>query len=241
MTTSNQRYSELDFLRGMAVLAMIAYHLCFDLSLYYGYPIAVETGGLQLFARATATLFLTLVGICFVISWERTEPSLRKTKSVKRAGIIILGGMLVTAVTLIIDPTTFVIFGILHLIGVATLIQYVARPLRRWNLLLGALIFSTAFVFPTSGLSSALLLPFGIMSKGFTSVDYYPLLPWLGPIFIGMGLGDVLYIPERHTKLALLDALQWPRWILWFGRKSLWIYFIHQPILLLILWMLLGK
>lgn len=241
MTPSDQRFSELDFLRGIAVLAMIAYHLCFDLSLYYGYPIAVESGGLQLFARATATLFLTLVGICFVISWERTLPDGRRKKYLQRAAVIFFGGMIVTLATWIIDPGTFVIFGILHLIAVATLIQYLVRPLRKWNLLLGFLLLSTAFFLPTSGLATPLLLPLGIMSKGFTSVDYYPLLPWLGPVLIGMGIADFLYIPERHPNLALLDALQWPRWILWTGRKSLWIYFVHQPILLPILWMLLGE
>jgi uncharacterized membrane protein len=241
MNLSDQRFGELDFLRGIAVLAMIAYHLCFDLSLYYGYPIAVESGGLVLFARATATLFLTLVGICFVISWERTAPDARRKKYVQRAAIIFFGGMIVTFATWIIDPETFVIFGILHLIAVATLIQYLVRPLRKWNLLLGLLVLSTAFFLPTSGIATPLLLPLGILSKGFTSVDYYPLLPWLGPVLIGMGLGDLLYVPQRRERLEPFDDIQWPHWILWTGRKSLWIYFVHQPILLLILWMLLGK
>ncbi len=241
MTSSDTRYPELDLLRGLAVLAMIAYHLCFDLSVYYGYPIAVESGWLSIAARMTAFVFLTLVGICFVISWEHTHPDVRMRKYGTRALVMIAGGMIVTGVTWMIDPGTFVIFGILHLIGVATIVQYGARPLQQWNLLLGILIMSTAFFLPIAALSTPILLPFGIMNKGFSSVDYYPLLPWLGPIIIGMGLGDVLYAPERHSVLTLFDTVQWPRWILWTGRRSLAIYFVHQPVLLLLLWMLLGR
>ena len=237
----DKRYQELDALRGIAVLAMIAYHLCFDLALYYGYPLFPESGGLMVFARITASAFLALTGICFVISWERTAPEKRWRKYAKRALIILAGGMIVTVVTFLVDPTTFVIFGILHLIAVATVLQCLVRPLRRWNLLLGFAILSTAFFLPTGEISSAFFLPFGIMQKGFISVDYYPLLPWLGPVLIGMGLGDLLYVPERRERLSRLDAIAWPTWLLWTGRKSLPIYFVHQPILLLLLWILLAR
>jgi len=238
---TDKRYPELDALRGLAVLAMIAYHLLFDLYLYYGYLIPIESFGSQAYARITACVFLALVGICFVISWERTAPKARLRKYGRRALIILGGALVVTLVTWIIDPPTFVIFGILHLIGIATFVQYLVRPLRKWNILLGLFILSTIFFLPTGELGTPLLLPFGILEKGFTSVDYYPLFPWLGPILIGMGLGDVLYVPERHERLEPFDDVQFPKWLLWTGRKSLWIYFAHQPVLLLILWMLLHN
>lgn len=238
---TDKRYPELDALRGLAVLAMIAYHLLFDLSLYYGHPIPIESFGYQLYARVVASVFLALVGICFVISWERTPPKARLKKYAKRAAILFAGGLLVTLVTWIIDPPTFVIFGILHLIAVTTVIQYLVRPLRKWNILLGLLILSTIFFLPTGDLGTPLLLPFGILEKGFTSVDYYPLLPWLGPVLIGMGIADYLYVPARLERLEPFDDVQFPRWLLWTGRKSLWIYFAHQPVLLLLLWLLLGR
>ncbi len=241
MTNLNQRYPELDCIRGLAVLGMIAYHLGFDLSHYYGFGFDVTTGMFAAFARFTASVFLMLIGICFVISWERTAPGFRRWKYGKRALVILASGMIVTIITWIIDPSTFVVFGILHLIAIATVIQSVIRPLRTWNLLLGTLLFLTAFVLPTGAITTPLLLPFGIMNKGFISVDYYPLLPWLGPVLIGMGLGDVLYIPQRQAFLLIFNRIQWPKWLLWTGRKSLPIYFIHQPLILLILWMVLGR
>ena len=155
--------------------------------------------------------------------------------------MILAGGMIVTLVTWLIDPETYVIFGILHLIGVATVIQLFVRPLKQWNVLLGMIVLLIGFVLPNGGVSTALLLPFGIMSRGFVSVDYYPLLPWLGPILIGMSLGDAFYIPERRSFLSVLENIRRPRWLLWIGRKSLPLYFIHQPIILLLLWILLGR
>lgn len=241
MTQHPERYPELDSLRGAAVLAMIAYHAYFDLSFYYGYDLGMAHPLSAFVARATASLFLLLTGMCFVISFERSAPEVRLKKYLKRAVIILAGAMIVTLVTWFFDPETFVVFGILHLIGVAILMQYLVRPLKRWNVLLGALIFSTALFLPTGNISTPLLLPLGIMNEGFSSVDYYPLLPWLGPILIGMGLGDLLYIPRRRELLMHLDRIRWPRWLLWTGRRSLPIYFIHQPLLLLLLRVLLGR
>jgi uncharacterized membrane protein len=159
----------------------------------------------------------------------------------KRAGLVFGGGIVVTLVTWIIDPATFVIFGILHLIATATLVQWTLRRFGVWNLLIGALVFATAFFLPMGDFGTPLLLPFGILQKGFTSVDYYPLLPWLGPAIMGIGIGDLLYVPERKDVLLPLDDVQWPRWLLWTGRRSLFVYFAHQPVLLLLLWLLLGR
>ena len=241
MEQTAKRYPELDSLRGAAVLAMIAYHVCFDLSFYYGYDVGINTGLSVFFARATASLFLMLTGICFVISYERTVLTERMMKYAKRAGIVLGGGMIVTLVTWLLDPATFVVFGILHLMGTAILLQYLVRPLRRWNIILGALVCATAFLVPNGTVSTSLLLPLGIMNKGFMSVDYYPLLPWFGPIVIGMGIGDLFYIPKRSASLSFFDTFRWPPWLLWIGKKSLLIYFIHQPIVLLLLWLLLGR
>lgn len=240
--TKPERYPELDWLRGIAVIAMIAFHLCFDLSVYYGFAFDVTSGASGVFARGTACIFLMLIGICFVISWERTARQQRRRKYAQRAFMILCGGMIISLVTWIVDPSTFVVFGILHLISVSTVIQYVLRPLKRFHILLGTLISAAAFVLPTTtSIETSLLLPLGIMPQGFASVDYYPLLPWLGPVLIGMGLGDALYIPRRRTFLSCLEKVRRPRILLWIGRKALVIYFIHQPVILLLLWMILGR
>lgn len=235
MSTEHRRYPELDALRGIAVLLMIAYHLAFDLSFFYGIDIPLFPN--EILARSIAAVFLLLIGICYVISVQRTAPGDRWKKSWKRALLVLAGAAVVSGATWIFDPASFVRFGILHLIGVSALLQPLPCRLRRWNILLGASVLLTLLVLPQSG--SAWLLPFGFMPSGFFSVDYYPLLPWFGVILLGMGIGDVLYVPKQAAILHRLSALKYPSWLLWIGRRALVLYVVHQPIILLVLWMTL--
>jgi uncharacterized membrane protein len=66
-------------------------------------------------------------------------------------------------------------------------------------------------------------------------VDWYPVLPWLGPVLIGLALGLALY-PQgrrgpwgahlREPSRASLAGLP--------GRHALPVYLLHQPVLLLL-------
>ncbi len=211
------RRPELDLLRTFAILGMIIYHTAFDLAVFYGWDIDVLHGGWRLFARGVATLFLLLVGISFVISWNRNPSYI---KQIRRAGIVLGCAMLITLVTYIAVGDQYVRFGILHLIGTSALILPLFVRLGSWNLFLGiALIIAGQWVPPPS----------------FSSVDYFPPLPWLGVILIGMGMGNWVYIHHayniRHTPYNILTLP---------GRYSLWIYMMHQPIIIGIVWIILG-
>jgi len=238
------RYPELDALRGIAVWMMVLYHLLFDLAYFYGWQIPIYDGGWKIFARTAAILFLLLVGVCFVISWERSlravetprwgvsETRQRRVsttiygKYLRRGLFIFGGGMVISLVTKLFAGDMYVRFGVLHLIGFSTLLLPFFTPLKEWNALLGLFII-TFYTFTPS-------------TPPTPSLDYFPLLPWLGVILIGMALGHIFYSPSRLALLQKLDSLPYPRALLWSGRRSLWIYFVHQPVLLIFLGFLLG-
>ncbi len=222
------RYPELDALRGIAVWMMVLYHLLFDLAYFYGVQIPIYDGGWRIFARAAASLFLLLVGICFVISWNRAPQRGAPTtygKYLRRGLLIFAGGMVISLATYLIAGDMYVRFGALHLIGFSTLLLPFFTPLKKWNALLGLFIITfTPSHFHT-----------------FTpSLDYFPLLPWSGVILVGMALGSILYAPSQQPILQKFDHVPYPRSLLWSGRRSLWIYFVHQPVLLLLLSVALG-
>jgi uncharacterized membrane protein len=78
------------------------------------------------------------------------------------------------------------------------------------------------------------LLPFGIHSPGFSSFDYFPLIPWLGVFLIGAGLGKSVYVSRRsllprHLPQTFVNAA---------GRHSLLIYIAHQPVIMGVLYVL---
>jgi len=239
---TEQRFPELDALRGIAVWMMVTYHLLFDLTYFYDFAIPIYDGGWRIFARSAAALFLLLVGICFVISWERS-PIYKKY--FRRGLIIFCGGMLISLVTYFIAPHAYVRFGILHLIGVSALLQPFFVRLKQWNLPLGFfIIFLSLSIFLRGSETRATIPAFLGLPLGLTppasSLDYFPLFPWLGVILIGMSIGKMLYIPSRRLFLRTFDQVPFPRLLLWSGKRSLWIYFLHQPILFALLSLALG-
>jgi uncharacterized membrane protein len=78
------------------------------------------------------------------------------------------------------------------------------------------------------------LFPFGFRYFGFSSGDYYPLLPGLGWFLLGAVLGKTLY----HKKQSLLPTLRHISFLCLCGQHSLPIYLLHQPLFAAILFVL---
>jgi uncharacterized membrane protein len=232
------RYPEIDMFRGIAILMMIFFHIVFDLS-FFGISAAdVSSGFWKYFAYATASLFLLIVGISLTISHARAATSLSgyhlALKFVYRgAGIFILG-LVVTAVTFLYLNEGFIVFGILHLIGVSVMISPLFFRFKKYNLVWGLLFIITGYFLAMVN-GPAWLLPLGIHPATFWSVDYEPVFPWTGVVLIGMGLGEYLY-PGGVRKFAIPDIPSFfVQPLAFLGSHSLMIYLIHQPLIILLL------
>jgi uncharacterized membrane protein len=81
----------------------------------------------------------------------------------------------------------------------------------------------------------------GLSPSNFFSVDYFPLFPWLGVVLGGYGLS--FFITNTLQRLDALHIFRSPHSsvLSWPGRHSLLIYLLHQPILLGVLWLVLGS
>ena len=126
-----------------------------------------------------------------VLLRNRSGSALAKKFLLRGAGIFSLG-LLVTAATWLYLGEGFIIFGILHLIGVSVMLSPLFFRFRRYNLIIGSCCILAGF-FLTGIYGPWWLLPFGIHPAGFTSVDYTPLFPWFGVVLIGIGIGNFLY------------------------------------------------
>ena len=239
----NQRFWEIDSLRGLAIVMMVTFHLIFDLYYFGIFGFNVHSGFLWWFARVTAFIFIFLVGVSLSLSYSRTALSAnygsQKSlfyKYLKR-GLKIFGyGLIITAVTWLFIGEGFIIFGILHLIGIAIIIEYIFLKHKYANLFLG-LIFITAGIYLTSFTFDFYgLLWLGFTPNNFYTLDYFPLLPWLGVVSLGIFLGNTLYQNyTRHFKLPNFSKYSLIRLSGFLGRHSLLIYIIHQPLLIIIL------
>lgn len=245
-----QRFWEIDFLRGVAVILMITYHFLFDLSFFGIYHFNIFSGMLWYFPRLIAFTFIFLVGISLHLSYTRTQMQGLYTKEIdfffkylKRGLWIFFLGLLITLATWIFIRAEFIQFGILHFIGLAIIIQY---PLLRYNQryrylnLVSGLIFITAGLYLTSfTYNFSWLLWLGFIPQYLQTVDYFPLLPWLGVVSLGIFTGGILYKNyQRRFKLPDLSQYLPIKTFCFLGQHSLLIYFIHQPILILLLYLL---
>lgn len=240
---TRSRLWEIDFSRGIAILMMVLFHTIFDISFFGIAPVDVATGFWRYFAYATASLFLLIVGVSLVISHARARQLISGValtlKFVYRGIFIFALGLLVTLGTWLYLREGFVIFGILHLIGISVMISPLFFRFGKWNALLGFVCITAGLII--SGMNGpAFLLPFGIIPTGFSSVDYTPLLPWFGVVLIGMGIGEYIY----PSGVRMFSLRQLPGFFVsplsFLGRHSLVIYLVHQPIIIFLLSLVTG-
>lgn len=240
-----KRYIELDLLRTAAVLGMLIYHTAFDLQSMFGVDIDVLHGPWKVFQELIATTFLLLVGISFAISFDRTPAAKRQMKFLRR-GLIVLGcAMAVTGATYYSDPSTYIRFGVLHLIGVSIFLLPLVARMKHWHLEMAAVIIVAHQWVSYIRLPTSFLLPLGLRYTGFRTLDYFPLIPWFGVMVIGYVIGQRCYVEHltwrKHLPLLLQTESQKLKTLTIPGRYALMIYMIHQPVIVLILWMIFPQ
>jgi uncharacterized membrane protein len=111
------------------------------------------------------------------------------------------------------------------------LAPFVAR-LGLWNAALGVAVILVGLTIKDERSDVPGLLLLGWEPTGGAGVDYYPLLPWFGPVLLGIAVGTALYPGGRPGRWSGRLAGAPPRWLTAPGRRSLIIYLVHQPVLI---------
>ncbi len=233
-----QRLWEVDSLRGFAIVEMVFYHFVWDLSFFGLTQATLVVGPWQWFARSIATLFIFTMGVSLTLSYNRERRKLGHGHlfgKYLRRGLMIFGwGMVITVATYFFIGRGFVIFGILHLLGLSVVLAYPFLKANRWvTLAAGSGIILAGILVDPLRSDSAWLVWLGIKQTGSYMVDYYPVLPWSGIALLGVFVGHTLYPGGRRTfSLPDWGGLPPLRGLQFLGRHSLLIYLIHQPIII---------
>jgi uncharacterized membrane protein len=226
----SKRWPALDAARGLALVAMFVFHLCWDLAYFRLTPDGFTDSPLfHGFGHAIAASFVLIAGTGLTLAARR---GLDLHSAVMRIGLIALAALAVSAVTYLIFPDAFIWFGILHLIGLASLLclPLIAAP-ASLVLALALIALILPLLMSEPALDAPVLQWLGLGTHPPITNDWRPLLPWIGVMMLGLLAGRRI---ASHG-LPLCDAWA-PRGILgralvWGGRHTLSLYLAHQPVL----------
>lgn len=230
-----ERFPEIDFTRGIALVMMLVSNFVTDLQFFNNYAGFAEFW--WWFARITAFMFIFLVGLSLNVSYARAkrEGKANFSKYLKRGLFIFALGLLITVVTYFTIPQAYIKFGVLHLIGFSIILAY---PFLKWkkeiSLWLGLSLIVIGLLLSSVAVNASAFFFIGLTPVGFASVDYFPLLPWFGVVLLGLYFSKLWYAQgERRFNLKHEVSKRNP--ICFLGRNTLWIYLIHQPIFIAVL------
>jgi len=230
------RLAAIDALRGIAIVAMILFHFSFDLALFRIARFDFEHDLAWIVARAViVATFMGLVGVSLVLAARQDVAPSRRWR---RVAVIAACALAVSAASYAMFPQTWIRFGILHAIALASVIAWplVRRP--RLALALGVAIVAAGVLVSHPAFDAPVLQWIGFTTTPPATEDYVPLFPWLGVTLIGIAAGDAL---ARSGFAALAPLARAPAALRWLGRHSLAIYMVHQPIMIGALALALGR
>lgn len=234
------RIGIFDIARGAAVISMLLFHLCYDLAFIGGVSLPWFASPLLDVWRSTISwTFLFVAGCMCPLSRSNLRRALQY-------GAVAL---LIWVVTSIASVDTAISFGIIYCMAACTL---VAWALGRIGTLpsgpVAAVVLFVVFIallnvrdgvmgvgplaleLPEALYETPWLSWLGFPGPGFSSGDYYPLLPYLFIYLAGAAMGS--WWSSRGYP-AWARAARCPA-LTWFGRHALIVYIAHQPVLLLI-------
>lgn len=232
-----KRIWELDVLRGVCILGMVAVHLIYDLQTFFSLPFLADSQLFAIVKQWGGVLFLLISGICVTLG----------SHPVRRGLIVFACGLICSAVTAgmyflnMADKSIIIYFGVLHCLGVCMLLWPLFKRLPVWALgLLGlGLTVLGLWISGNVVVDFPWLIPLGLVPGDFVSSDYFPLLSNLGFFLVGAFLGKTLY----RKKETLLPRVNPANPVLAFftllGKWSLPVYLLHQPLITGLLYLIL--
>lgn len=241
----SKRLNLLDELRGVAIVLMVIYHLfysaAFLFSMDWGVKGYIAMTPIEPFIAIT---FIFISGICCSLSHSNL------IRGVK----LLFVALCVTLVTVLFTPGNEIYFGVLHLLSIAMIIYSLLElPLGRLPAVPSAVVcfilyfllwgvphgylgvdFLKILYLPIQLYSSDFAAVLGFPSQSFFSADYFPLIPhiflFLGGCFLGRA-GKESGFPEFLKPLRV-------RPLAFLGRHSLFIYVVHQPAIVSVLYLI---
>lgn len=241
-----RRVRVFDVVRGFSVASMVLFHFCYDLRFIVGVDLDWFAPPLQDVWRVSISWTFLFVAGCMC---AHSRSNLRRGL---QYGLVALAIWVVTSIASVDTPISF---GIIYCMAACTLLSaalvrmgalpkgpMAAAVLFLAFLALQGLPHGTVGIGPlTASVPEGIygvngLAWLGIPGPGFSSGDYYPLLPYLFLYLAGAAMGS--WWAARGYPTWAMDVRVAPLEFL--GRHALAVYVAHQPLLLALSALLTG-
>ncbi len=224
----HERIQTIDLARGIDIVLMILFNYSVTLS-YFGL-IRMPSDFLYgfLFPRAVASIFIFLSGVAACASFRNRNENFNKRYYMRGVELLFFS-MFVTLFTYIFVPEGTVLFGILHFFAFTSFLMPLFIRYDRLNLVAGLLILLSGILLQRLEFGFSYL--FWLAPQNFSTFDYFPLIPWMGMLLLGVYSGK--YIIRRTVGIKFESKVA--GMFSFLGKNSLTIYLIHQPILVILL------
>ena len=228
-STSKKRLLYFDVLWGWAILLMVIFHLFYDLDYFQYIDIDLSKDLFWVWFRYIIVVtFLLTVGMSLKlahydkINWQQFR---------KRIFVLLIASLLVSIGTYLQNSETWVYFGIIHFIFLASIIGLPFLNIPRIALVVSFAIFM-GFIFKVlhmKWLFSLLATPLHLPQV--LTVDLVSFFPWFGFVLLGIvvvnygwhhKLFDIRFLNAKNRFNDILAFL---------GRHVLLIYLVHLPVL----------
>jgi uncharacterized membrane protein len=166
------------------------------------------------------------VGISLVLNAQRTS----STSFWRRQIRLLAACVAVSLGSYMMFPQSFIFFGILHFILLASLTGRLFVRLHYANLVASLLVLLAGLSYSNPLFNTPLLQWLGFMTYKPYTEDYVPFFPWFGVVLAGIFLGRLMI--AKPAWLTGRQPARWMRQLALAGRHSLAIYLLHQPVLL---------
>ena len=166
-----------------------------------------------------------------------------------------LYGAVISLITWLVVPEIAIWFGVITFLVCAILLMMPLEPLLNkippsvglgiffalFLLFRSAIdghmnFFGNAIALPAWLYEIRILMPLGFPAAGFQFSDYFPIFPWFFLYVCGYFLGRLVQGQSLWERIATIRL----PFLVTIGKKSLLIYFVHQPLCMLLAAVLYG-
>jgi len=242
-----KRIPEIDFLKGIAVLSMVLFHIFYMGNMMNMANFPIDSGILHVMARTAQLIFISCIGVNLVLSRQKYKDNVEEfyERKTKRVLYMVAVAVIITLLTYLAFPDKYVKFGIVHFAATSVfLLQWIAgSEIAIFSLILGVLLLESIkhnlIPFFHNNIHPMISFILGIYNPKYNSMDHFSLIPNIAIIGLGMLIGYALYrdVKRKYKEMdnildpifnlnnRIIDILQW------IGKRSFLVYMIHFPII----------